>query len=254
MTLILRQTKTALAAGLTASFLASGGVAPFTYSIVTDDPVYKSAGGSINSSTGIYTAPNVLSSEADRGYDTVRVTDGNGDTAESRILVGTVLSLFCEIIEREMGLANGRVYLWDQKINQPTDSGLYIAVSVLNAKPFANVNQAVSAAEEDPLSSRQWVNMLATIGIDIISRGPAARDRKEELILALGSTYAEKQQEANSFLIGRLPTSFVNLSFIDGAAIPYRFHIDVQIQYAYFKAKNIDYFDNFEGPEILTDS
>lgn len=89
--------------------------------------------------------------------------------------------------------------------------------------------------------------MLATLDIDIISRGPEARDRKEEIILALNSIYAQSQQEGNSFYIGKLPPSarFVNLSNIDGAAIPYRFRISVNLQYAFVKSKAIDYFDTF---------
>ncbi len=252
MTLGLSQTKTALAAGLTASFLASGGTAPFVYSIVSDDADFPPAGGTINSSTGIYTAPAVLSSDPARAYDTIKVTDATAATAESQILVGNPLALFCEIIQRVMDLPNGRVYLWDQKLNQPQDNDLYIAVSVLRAKPFGNVNRAVSSGDE-VMDAQQYVSMLATLGIDLISRGPAARDRKEEFILALGSTYAERQQEANSFLIGRLPTSFINLSFVDGAAIPYRFHIDVNIQYAYSKVTPIDFFDSYSGPNIVTD-
>lgn len=252
MSIVLRQTKTALGPLCTASFSASGGTGPYSYSIVTDDDDYPPAGGSINSSTGIYTAPAVLSTDPERAYDTIRATDALSATAESRILVGSVLALFCEIIQQEMGLPNGRVYLWDQKISQPTDNDLYIAVSVLNAKPFGNVNKQVSTGSST-MDSQQWVNMLAVFGVDLISRGPSARDRKEELILALGSTYAEQQQEANSFLIGRLPTSFVNISQVDGAAIPYRFHIDVQVQYAFAKNKAIDFFDNFEGPEVITD-
>jgi GGDEF domain-containing protein len=165
--------------------------------------------------------------------------------------VGTPLLLFCEVIQREMGLSNGRVYLWDQKLNQPTDSGLYIAVAVVNCKPFANVNRQSTSGTQ----SEQFVSMLALLDINIISRSAAARDRKEEIILALNSIYAQQQQEANSFYIAKLSplAGFVNLSEVDGAAIPYRYKISVNIQYAYKKTSALQYFENFTDT-IYTDT
>lgn len=243
-------TKTALCAGLTASFLATGGTAPYAYSVIAGG-----AGGSIDSTTGLYTAPSILSTDVKKIYDTIQAQDSTGQVVSAQILVGTPLLLFCEILQRELELENGRVYLWDQKIMQPTDSGLFIAVSVPSCKPFANnVGPALVNGELDWSIVEQRVNLLATLDIDIISRGPAARDRKEEIILALGSIYSEAQQEANSFSIGRLPPGgrFVNLSMIDGAAIPYRYRISVNMQYGVTKSKAVPYFDTFEDVPITT--
>lgn len=240
MSLALTQTLTALAAGLTASFQGVGGTAPYAYSVRANG-----ASGVIDASTGIYQAPAVVPSAPAKLYDVIQVLDADGATATSQILVGTPLLLFCEVIQQEMGLANGRVYLWDQKIMQPTDSGLYIAVSVLRPKPFANTNKFNADG-----TSTQSVNMYADLQVDIISRGPEARDRKEELILALNSNYAQSQQEINSFYIGKLPpgAQFLNLSNIDGAAIPYRYAIGVSIQYFVTKVKAVPYFDTFVTP------
>lgn len=246
--MILSQTKTALAPGLTASFLADLGQVPYTYEVLP-----CGAGGSIDSD-GIYTAPGVASSDPKRAYDYIRATDFLGNCVEASILVGSPLLLFCEIIEREMGLDRGRVYLWDQKIFQPTDAGIYIAVSNPSSKPFASTIRAGGAGGSWD-NSFQAVNMQALMDIDIMSRGPAARDRKEEIILALGSLYSEFQQEANSFSIGRLPPGarFVNLSFVDGAAIPYRFRISVNMQYAVTKTKAVDYFDTFTSASVTVE-
>ncbi len=250
MTLTLTQSATAVAANCPASFLGVESLAtPFSYAVLAGG-----AGGVINPSTGAYTAPSTISSDPNKLYDTIKVTDTNLDTATARILAGTPLLLFCEVIQRELGLADGRVYLWDQKIMQPTDSDLYVAVSVLRCKPFANVNrQSVIAGV--PVSE-QSVNVMASLDIDVISRGPSARDRKEEVIMALNSNYAESQQEANSFRIGGLPPSgqFTNLSSIDGAAIPYRYHIGVNMQYAVTKTQAVPYYDTFADPSLHTNS
>ncbi len=244
MTLSLTQTATAVGPYITASFLGVGGTEPYVYTVATGG-----AGGTVDADSGVYTAPSAVPSDPKLLYDTIVVTDDDAVTASSQILVGSPLLLFCEIIQHEMGLANGRVYLWDQKILQPNDSGLYVAVSVDTCRPFSNNNRLNGTSGE----SEQYTNMLATIGIDIISRGPSARDRKEEVILALNSFYAQRQQEANSFYIGKVSTRFINLSTLDGAAIPYRFRISVNMQYCFTKAAATDYIDDYSPVDINTD-
>ncbi len=247
MTLVLTQSIYAIGIGRTASFQGVGGTEPYTYSVVPGG-----AGGTIDASTGVYVAPATMPADPALSSDTVQVDDSAAASATATIAIATPLLLFCDIIQREMGLANGRVYLWDQKIMQPTDSGLYIAVSVPSCRAFGNVNRPVSS--DAGLVSQQFVAMQALVDVDIISRGPSARDRKEEVVLALGSDYSEQQQEANSFYIARLPAGsrFLNLSNVDGAAIPYRFRISTQIQYFVAKTSSVKYYDTFQTPSLVT--
>lgn len=253
MSLTLAQSKTALAPKLTASFLATGGTAPYTYAVLANG-----AGGSIDSSSGLYTAPAVAQSDPKKAYDTIQVTDSatpTPATITAQILVGNPLLLLCEIIQQELGLTAGHAFIWDQKVFQPTDNLLYAAVSVPSCKPFAsNVKPAMVGGVADWSQAEQVANMLATVDIDLMSRGPDARDRKEELILAINSIYAQAQQEANSFYIGKLPpgSRFVNLSMIDGAAIPYRFKISFNMQYTVTKSKAVPYFDTFQTEQVTT--
>ena len=242
--LALTQSLSAIIPNLTSSFLGVGGTSPYSYTVRNGG-----AGGTINSSSGLYTAPSSVGETPQTLTDTIQVVDSVGSIATSKILVGTPLHLFCDIIQTYMGLADGRVYLWDQKIMQPTDSGLYIAVSVPRCKPFAN-----NKSYDSNGNAIQSVNVCATLDIDVISRGPSARDLKEQVILALLSDYSESQQEANSFLIGRIPPSsaFLNISGIDGAAIPYRYKISVLMQYAVNNLEATPYFGSFSGPTIYT--
>lgn len=239
MTLALTQSIYAVAPYITGSFLATGGTGPYSYAVIAGG-----AGGTINPSTGVYTAPSLVQSDPKKLYDTIQVTDSLAATATTQILVALPIFLFCDIIQRVMNLPNGRVYLWDQKINQPTDSDLYIAVSVPRCKPFANVNRPVSNG--GGLDQSQFLSMQAQVDIDVISRGVSARDRKEEVLLALNSTYSQQQQEANSFYIAGLSPAFgfINLSEVDGAAIPYRYKISVQMQYAFEVNRPSQFFDN----------
>jgi hypothetical protein len=240
MSIALLQNATACAPGLTVPFQAVGGTGPYTYVVVPGG-----VGGSIDS-TGIYTAP-----LARVGTDTIRATDSLAAVVTGTILVGTPLELFCNVLQTAMGLTANQVYLWDQKIDIPKDSRLYIAVGVLSCKPFAS-NTSYNGSGSG-LDATQSVNMSATLSVDAFSRGPEARNRKEEIILALNSFYSEQQQELNSFRIFPLSKEFVNLSEVDGAAIPYRFNLSVNIQYFVKSTQPIQYFSDFQNTQIVTD-
>jgi hypothetical protein len=244
MSLSLSQSYTAIVPGNTSSFLGSGGIPPYAYSVVP-----LGVGGTIDSVTGLYTAPSTVNAaNPPQLYDTVMVTDSLAATATAQILVATPLFLFCDIIQTYMGLDNNHVYLWDQKVFQPIDSSLYVVVSVESCKPFGN--NIENDGSGSGMNAIQYINMYNVLGLDIISRGPAARDQKELIIAALNSTYSQQQQQKNAFLIGRISTVFVNLSHVDGAAIPYRFHISVGFQYTVTAAMPVEYFDTFNSVTV----
>jgi len=245
MSLTLAQTLTAVGPGITSSFVASGGTAPYTYSVRAGG-----AGGTINSSTGVYTAPASVPTKPTLLFDTIVVTDNVSATSQAQIFVGDPLLLFCEIIQNQMGLAVGRVYIYDQKIMQPTDNGLYVAVSVLGVKVFGNTNRHDGSGSG--MNSTQSLNCAATLQLDVISRDTSALHLKEAVLLALNSDYSEQQQNANSFFIGKIPPSaqFNSLSQQDGAAIPYRFVISVVMQYFYTKTQAVGYATPASAPTV----
>ena len=224
---------TAIGPGLTSTFIATDGVPPYTYTILHND-----AGGSINSATGAYVAPAVCPNKS----DTIQCQDSMGTISTLSILVGNPLLLFCDIIKNGLGLDESQVYLYNQKINIPIDSQLYISVGILNNSVFGN-----SLSYDSNGNAIQKINMKSTLGVDILSRSTEALFRKEEVVMALNSHYSQQQQEHNSFYIARIPSSFVNLSELEASAIPYRFHFDVNIQYSREKLTTADYFDHNFG-------
>lgn len=163
----------------------------------------------------------------------------------------TPLKTICQIIQSEMELGNDQVWIFDQKIPIPRDERLYVAVSVVSCKPFGNTRRTIATTSPLGIAEVQSVNMQALISIDILSRGTDARNRKEEVVMALNSTLSESLQESESFFIAPLPKGFVNLSEIDGTAIPYRFNISVQVQYFVTKQKQIAYYDTFDDDLII---
>lgn len=237
--MILQNTKF-VGVGCRTGFSRTGGTPPYTFEVLAGG-----AGGTINSD-GLYTAPNTAGS----GKDTIRVTDSLGSVETASIAIYGPIKLFAEIIRKEMGLADDQVFLYNQKINIPKDDRLYIAIGVISNKPFSNTRKMIGNFETEELS----MNVKADLSVNIMSKGMDALERKEEVLMSLKSQYAQTQQEANSFHIGVLPQSFVNLSEVEGSAIPYRFNISVPIQYAVRKTKTVAYYDQYEKVEIATDN
>lgn len=231
----------ALAPNTIIPFSAQGGTGPYTFTVLDGG-----VGGSVNPVTGLYSAPSGY------GFDLLQVEDSLGDFINARILVGSYLQLVCDIIQKSMGLNEGQVYLYNQKIDIPTDSQIYIAVGVISCKPFGNTK----TSDGSGLGFRniQSTNFQSLLSIDILSRSIEALNRKEELLMALNSQYSQTQQELNGFYIARLSSAFANLSEVDGAAIPYRFNISVNVQYQITKTTPVDYFDSFQPVSVVTNS
>lgn len=239
MALALSAGTLALAPGFTTFFYGSGGADPVVYSVLPGG-----AGGTINSSTGLYTAP---AHPTAPGLDVIRVTDALNATAERTMEVGVPLKLLCEILRRQMVLTEDQVYIFDQKIDIPTDSRLYIAVGVLTPRPYA-IKTVLNPAGEQV----QTGLFNAVVDINILSRSMDALMRKEEILFALNSFYSQRQQEFNQFSIARFSHGFVNLSSVDGAAIPYRYAVSVNMQYAVMTVGETDFYSTFRNPPDVT--
>ncbi len=247
--MILTQNAYAVALGIRASFAAAGGTAPYVFEVLPDG-----AGGVINPSTGEYTAPLILNVDVSKAFDTIRATDADNNTTESSIRVGTPLLLFCEIIQREMNLPDGAVYLYSQKKMLPTNTDFAVAVSIDKANYYGSSTKGLTEDDGDTFTSEQWVVYSATLGIDIMSRDIKALWRKDEVVLALSSEYSKMQQNRNTFGIARLPaTHMVPRPVQDGNAIPYRFYFQVNVNFGMPKGTPIEFYDTFQSPEYFID-
>jgi hypothetical protein len=234
MSLSLAVSSTIMTPGNKIRLEASGGTVPYTYSLAPDGD-----GGSILTG-GYYQASLSLI----KGYQTIIVTDNLGATAEKTIYILSQPQLLCQIIKTFMGLSDDQVYLYNQKFDYPKDNRIYVAVKIQTIKPFGSSSKYYGTYEE--LST----NVMASLSIDIMSKSMEALTRKEEVILALRSQISQRIQVDNSFKVGELPTSFTDLSQIEGSAIPYRFNISVNMHYALMVTKNTDYYENFEEIDL----
>lgn len=223
-----------------------GGVEPYVYSV-------DSGVGVIDEDTGFYQAPSQAPLDPKNAVVTLKVVDAALSEATAQFLVLHPILLFCEVLQRELNLAPGRVWIWDQKKSIPLDGGLYIVVSMLTCEPFANTFKAASNGAG--LDAQQSVNMKATLSVAVMSNDNSALFMNTRVLMALQSAYSQSQQEINSFYIAKLPpgSRFVNLSHVEGNRIPYRFDIAINIQYFDRLVKSIEFFSGFETPEVETE-
>ena len=243
MALSIAQTKTALGAGLTASFLASGGTPPYSYYVAPGG-----AGGSIDPSTGLYTAPATLPTAPGLGKNDIVVgNDSLGAAVTTQIAILDPLHLLLEIIKNEMDLDDPHCFLWDQKIFKPGDAGLYILASVPGIKVIGNnIDQGPAGWDQ----AVQYVSVCAAVDINVVSTDSSALYRQAEVLMALMSQYSEAQQEANSFQVSRIPNGFKNISEAEGPAIPYRYVATVALTYGVQKVKANEFYDTFQGETL----
>lgn len=242
MSLALIQNITACRPGLAIPFGAAGGTPPYVYSLAA-----LGAGGTIDASTGLYTAPATAPVSPANPIDRVIVTDAALATSTGNILIGDPLVLFCEVLARQAGLASNRVWIYNQKINEPTDSNPYIVVQILSVKPFGN-----SCRMDDDGNELRTANLHIMLSLDIKSRSINAMAVRDKLVYGLVGQYPESQQELNSFYISPLISNMLNLGELDGAAIPYRYNATASLQYAVSNLAAVPYFGTFNDPVIVT--
>lgn len=159
------------------SFSASGGVAPLVYSIV-------SGGGSINSSTGVFTAP------AGSGSVTVRVTDAINNTSDAVMTVNPALqispaSITLAVNNSTTFTATGGVGTYTYSIQSGggiinTSSGAFTApgssgsVTVRVADTLGNTSDAVVTVNPALTLSPSIVNMVVSTTLSMSGAGGVA--------------------------------------------------------------------------------
>ena len=133
-----------------------------------------------------------------------------------------------ELIRSGMKLDADHCVAYNQMVPIPPDEGTFVAVGILDSKPFAGSlsygapgdaagAEGVTAPGTPELLERQTLNVREVFSIHIQSRDNSARRRRWELIFSLTNTAAVQAQEARGFQIARLPAGFVDSSITEGA-------------------------------------
>lgn len=154
-----------------------------------------------------------------------------------------------EIIRNQMVFDNQFIWLQyeDYKIPAVSDD-LFCIVGCLNQRPV----DSHSEWDSINLTETQWVQMRADIHVDLISRDEKARNRRNEVLMALNSFYSKNQQDKYGFRIFKLPTVWRNTSQPEGGSNIHRYTLIIPVYYQDSKVINFDYYDKFQG-ELWTE-
>ncbi len=155
-----------------------------------------------------------------------------------------VTKVLADIIKTEMSIPNERIMIYNQKWNLPNDKDIFIYLGYVSENIIMN-KTAYEDREGDGFYEVQTLSVSQVISINIFSRDDTARTRKEEILMALKSTYAQQKSEEQSIKIARIPTTFTDLSNLEASAMLNRYNINIQVFSSFTKEKTVEYYDKF---------
>jgi hypothetical protein len=117
-------------------------------------------------------------------------------------------------------------------------------VSTRSGKPLSNIRKFDSLTNEEV----QTVTTFDFFDIDITSKDRTAIDRKEEVLMALNSSYSEDLQSLNNIKIFKLG-AIQDLSFIEAASALKRFRISGIVSNIKTKRTAVNYYDKFRNTQ-----
>lgn len=154
------------------------------------------------------------------------------------------LKIITDIISTKMKLDSGRVMLYNQNYNIPSDDAIFIIVNEEDSSVFAT--STITRLNEN--GEYEEVNdalIRCTVTVDVLSAGEEARERKHEVILALNSIYSQQMQEANHVKIANIPNNFLNTSSAEASQMLNRYTISFGLIYKKTVTDLVEYYDTF---------
>lgn len=152
------------------------------------------------------------------------------------------LDIIKDIIDKEMEMPSNRVWAYNSSVDLPKDSGLFIVLRMTYRNPYANNRKEKHTSTG--LQSHQTMLVAEDIIISLLSKNTEARDRAQDVQLALNSFYAEQLQEKYHLHIARLGEVY-DASFLEATTRMNRFDVKCKVIRSYDKIKDIDYYDKF---------
>ena len=161
------------------------------------------------------------------------------------------IKIIGDILKNGMALNNEQIYIYNQDFKIPETSGLFVLLQYNNSVNYSSTNQFVS---EGAGEAQENISMLTkeNYTINVISKNDEARQRKEEVVMALNSNFSQNQQGLHQFQIAKISNGFINVSELEGAGMLNRFAINIDCTGFYNKINNITFYDDFTN-QILFD-
>lgn len=158
------------------------------------------------------------------------------------------IKVLAGILKTELAMEDGTIMLGLENWEVPKTEGLYIAL-------FYGVERIVGQGNDFDTSTNeeiQTVAMLHEIAIEAMSFNSEARLRKEEIIMALNSVYAQNVMGQQLMQINALPQAFVSVPTLEETKQLNRYRITFAMNALHQKIKPVEYYDQFKDASILT--
>ena len=156
--------------------------------------------------------------------------------------------ILADIIQNELQINKDRISMYNQNFTAPSDPDIYIIISTGNTKILSSKTEYDGNTNEEV----KGVVTYTQLNVDISSQSRDALLRKEEIIMALTSTYSVQQQELNTIKIWR-NGDILDLSLVPGSSALHRYRIPVMISSVIIKRTAVEYFDKFKPVEVVED-
>ncbi len=148
-------------------------------------------------------------------------------------------------IQEQMALAEGAIMLGLENWEIPKDKGLFVSLAYGAEQVISNTNSnGVNAQGE--YCEYQDVVMLHQVDIDIMSFDSSARTRKEEILWAVQSYYAQELMEKYSMRLASIPGAFVPIQSLEPTKQLNRFQVTIMVNALHQNAKTTPYYDSLE--------
>jgi len=162
--------------------------------------------------------------------------------------MNSTLDVIKEILDNQMQMSSGRVFAYNSNVELPKDSGLFIPLFYSARSPMANNSKMVTTAQG--VEEHQTINMVEEVTIALMSRDTSARDRVQDVFLALNSYYSHQAQQKNKIFISTIGDAY-DASHLEATSMLNRFDIRIRVFRAYEKINTVDYYDNFSFETVV---
>ena len=153
------------------------------------------------------------------------------------------LDIIKQILDEEMNMPKNRVWAYNADVDLPKDSKLFIVLHYGQRKPISNTIKYKNTP--DGLEEVQSMNVCEDVIVSLLSRNTEARDRAQEVHLAMNSTFARNLQAKEHIHISILGDVW-DASFLEATSRINRFDCKIRIFKSYEKIKAVDYYDKYK--------
>lgn len=160
------------------------------------------------------------------------------------------VSIVRDLIKDDLSLSDDQIWIYNQRIKIPDTKGLFVSVSRVACKVYAN-NSAYTGSTE-ALTEDLAVSTLETISVDLMSQDTSALENYPNVLMALRSTKAQSVAETYGMRFDSIPFSVNDVPSIEGTSMLFRIEINFPVYRTYKSTKDIDYYDTFSN-NIISD-